>query len=107
MDIAPSLATHLKIPLATDAIGMGMEGESFSITRQLYGGKVNAKVSFTKPGPYIVTVRSGAFPVSEWTPLTGEMIPFSSSLTGEALTNVFYSTWSQQSGKWISPRQIS
>jgi electron transfer flavoprotein alpha subunit len=89
MDIAPSLATHLKMPLATDSIGMDMEGENLSITRQLYGGKVNAKVSFTKPGPYMITVRSGAFPISEKTPLTGEIIPYPSHLTGEGLAKRF------------------
>jgi electron transfer flavoprotein alpha subunit len=89
MDIAPSLATHLKIPLATDSIGMDMDGEGLSITRQLYGGKVNAKVSFTKPGPYVITVRSGAFPVLERTPLTGEMVPFPSHLTEEVLAKRF------------------
>jgi electron transfer flavoprotein alpha subunit len=89
MDIAPSLATHLKIPLATDSIGMDMDGEGLSITRQLYGGKVNANVSFTKPGPYMITVRAGAFPVSERTPLAGEMVPLPSHLTEEVLTKRF------------------
>jgi electron transfer flavoprotein alpha subunit len=89
MDIAPSLATHLKIPLATDSIGIDMEGEGLSITRQIYGGKINAKVSFSKPGPYMITVRSGAFPLSEKGTLPGEMILFSSPLTGEVLAKRF------------------
>src|SRR5512135_2117955 len=65
MDFAPSLAARLKMPLATDCIGIDAAGEAFSLTRQLYGGKVNAAVSFLKKGPYMVTVRAGAFPVVE------------------------------------------
>src|SRR4030042_3191313 len=48
MDFAPSLAAHLTMPLATDFIGMDPAAEAFSLTRQLFGGKVNAMVSFLK-----------------------------------------------------------
>ena len=89
MDLAPGLATHLKIPLATDCIGIDLEGETLSLTRQLYGGKVNAAVSFLKTGPYIVTVRSGAFPVLEKGPLAGEIVPLPSPLTDEGLAKRF------------------
>jgi electron transfer flavoprotein alpha subunit len=89
MDFAPSLAAHLKMPLATDSIGIDMEGETCSLTRQLYGGKVNAAVSFLKKGPYMVTVRSGTFPVMEKPPLPGEIVPLPSSLTDEGLARRF------------------
>lgn len=89
MDYAPSLAAHLKIPLATDCIGIDLSGEAFSLTRQLYGGKVNATVSFSKNGPYMVTVRSGAFPVMEKESLSGEVIPYPSPLSDEVLTRRF------------------
>ena len=89
MDFAPSLAAHLKMPLATDCIGIDLKGETFSLTRQLYGGKVNAVVSFIKKGPYMATVRSGAFPVFEKDPLAGEIVPLPSPLTGEGLAKRF------------------
>ena len=89
MDLAPALATRLKLPLATDCIGMDMEAGSLSIIRQLYGGKVNAKVSFTKQGPYMITVRSGAFPLSEKNSLQGEIVPIPSALTDEGLAKRF------------------
>ena len=89
MDIAPSLATYLKMPLATDCIGIDPAGETFSLTRQLYGGKVNATVSFLKKGPYMVTVRTGAFPVVEKSALPGEMVKFPSPLTDEGLAKRF------------------
>lgn len=89
MDFAPSLAVHLKMPLATDCIGIDADGETFSLTRQLYGGKVNASVSFLKKGPYMVTVRSGAFPVLEKDALPGEIVKVPSPLTDEGLARRF------------------
>ncbi len=89
MDLAPSLAARLKMPLATDCIGIDVAGETFSLIRQLYGGKVNAAVSFLKKGPYMVTVRSGAFPVLEKEVLTGELVKFPSPLTDEGMAKRF------------------
>ena len=89
MDFAPSLAAHLKMPLATDCIGIDLQGETFSLTRQVYGGKINAAVSFVKKGPYMVTVRSGAFSVLEKPPLAGEIVTLPSPLTDEGLARRF------------------
>ncbi len=89
MDFAPSLAAHLKMPLATDCMGIDWKGETFSLTRQLYGGKVNAEVSFLKKEPYIITVRSGAFAVSEKDPFPGEIVSLPSPLTDEGLARRF------------------
>jgi len=89
MDFAPSLAAHLKMPLATDCIGIDLQGETFSLTRQVYGGKINAAVSFVKKGPYLVTVRSGAFSVLEKPPLAGEIVTLPSPLTDEGLARRF------------------
>jgi electron transfer flavoprotein alpha subunit len=89
MDFAPSLAAHLKMPLATDCIGIDLQGETFSLTRQVYGGKINAAVSFVKMSPYMVTVRSGAFSVLEKPPLAGEIVTLPSPLTDEGLARRF------------------
>ena len=89
MDLAPGMAVHLKMPLATDCIGIDVKEEAFSLTRQIYGGKVNAEVSFLRKGPYMVTVRSGAFPVLEKDPLAGEIVPLPSPLTDEGLAKRF------------------
>lgn len=90
MDFAPSLAAHLKIPLATDCIGIDAKDEAFTITRQIYGGKINAVLSFLKKGPsYMATVRAGAFPVVEREPLSGEILCLPSPLTEEALARRF------------------
>jgi electron transfer flavoprotein alpha subunit len=89
MDYAPRLAASLKMPLATDCIGIEAKDESVSLVRQLYGGKVNAEVSFTKKGPFMVTVRPGAFPVVEKEPLAGEIVSIPSPLTDEGLARRF------------------
>jgi electron transfer flavoprotein alpha subunit len=89
MDFAPSLAAHLKMPLATDCIGIDVKEETLSLTRQLYGGKVNATASFLKKGPYMVTVRQGAFPVVEKDSPAGELISLPSKLTEEGLAKRF------------------
>jgi electron transfer flavoprotein alpha subunit len=89
MDLAPALGAHLKMPLATDCIGMEIKDETYLLTRQLYGGKVNAEVSFLRKGPSMVTLRSGAFPVLEKDPLAGEIVPLPSPLTDEGLAKRF------------------
>jgi electron transfer flavoprotein alpha subunit len=89
MDFAPSLAAHLKMPLATDCIGIEVEGETCSVTRQLYGGKINASVSFVKQGPYVASLRPGAFPVLEKNPLAGEIVSHPSPLADEGLARRF------------------
>jgi len=89
MDFAPSLAARLKMALATDCIGVDLQGETLSLTRQLYAGKVNGTVSFLKKDPYMVTVRSGSFPVLERDPLPGEVVSIPSPLTEEGLAKRF------------------
>lgn len=90
MDFAPSLAAHLRIPLATDCIGIEAKEDTFAITRQIYGGKINAAVSFLKKGPtYMATVRAGAFPVVDKGPLSGEIISIPSPLTDDGLARRF------------------
>lgn len=89
MDFAPALAIRLGWPLATDCIGIEPKDESFSLIRQVYGGKLNAEVSFVRNGPYLVTLRSGAFAVEEREPLSGEIISIPSFLSDEALARRF------------------
>jgi electron transfer flavoprotein alpha subunit len=89
MDLAPALATQLQIPLATDCIGMDVDGEKTALTRQMYGGKVNAQVSFLKQGPYLVTLRAGTFPVEDKPALSTEVVSLPSPLTDEGLAKRF------------------
>jgi len=80
VDLAPSLATELNVPLATDCIDLDFEGERLVVVRQVYGGKVNVKASLCTSGTYIVTLRPATFEAQQVEPLGGEIIEVPSSL---------------------------
>jgi len=83
MDLAPSLATQLDLPLATDCVGLEFEDGNLFAVREMYGGKVSARVTFRPADTYMVTVRQAAFPFEEGELLNGEIITVDSPLTGE------------------------
>ena len=61
LDLAPSLATVTGLPLATDCIGLELENNILSAERQMFGGKVNARISLNAGSGYIATIQQGAF----------------------------------------------
>lgn len=67
MDLAPSLATSLKIPIATDCIDITLENDEVKATRQVYTGKVNVEVALKKAENYILTVRPASFKIQDYT----------------------------------------
>ncbi|MEM3696685.1 MAG: electron transfer flavoprotein subunit alpha/FixB family protein [Candidatus Bathyarchaeia archaeon] len=90
IELAPRLAAALNIPLATDCIDLTWEGDTLSVTRQMYGGKVNVKATMRKAESYMVTVRQAAFTAQKpATPLNGEIIEKPSPLTEEVITKRF------------------
>ena len=50
------------VSLTTDCIDLHLEDGVLKATRQMYGGKVNAEISFPNAQNYMVTVRPGSFP---------------------------------------------
>jgi electron transfer flavoprotein alpha subunit len=84
VDLAPRLATALNFPLATDIIDLAFEGETFTVTRQMYGGKVNVKASARKSETYLATVRQAAFTAQKPPqPANGQIAETPSPLTEE------------------------
>lgn len=83
VDLAPSLAVSLDTPLATDCIDLEFEGETLTVIRQMYGGKVNVKAVLRKAESYIVTVRQATFPVEKEAPMNGEIVEVPSPLSEE------------------------
>jgi len=81
IDLAPSLATELNMPLATDCIDLNFEGEKLVVLRQVYGGKVNVKASLSKSESYIITLRPATFEAKEIEPIGGETVEIASPLT--------------------------
>jgi len=80
VDLAPSLAAALNQPIATDCIDLDLEDEKLSVTRQMYGGKVNVKATVRKSESYIVTIRQAAF-AAEKPAMNGETVQKPSPLT--------------------------
>jgi electron transfer flavoprotein alpha subunit len=82
IDLAPRLATELNLPLATDLIDLTFENDTFTITRQVYGGKVNAKATARKAETYLATIRQATFPPQKPpAPMNGQIIETPSPLT--------------------------
>ncbi|UCD95921.1 MAG: electron transfer flavoprotein subunit alpha/FixB family protein [Candidatus Bathyarchaeota archaeon] len=65
VELAPRLAVSLKLPLATDCVDLRLENQQLTVTRQVFGGKVNVDAIFNKADGYIATVRQAAFPKEE------------------------------------------
>jgi electron transfer flavoprotein alpha subunit len=61
-DLAPSLAVALDYPLTTDCYYLEMEEGSLVACRQMYGGKVNARIRFGDAPNILCTIRAGSFP---------------------------------------------
>lgn len=83
VDLAPSLATALDVPLATDCIDIEFGNETLVVTRQMYGGKVNVKATVRKSESYIVTVRPATFEAEKKSAKNGDIIEIQSPLSEE------------------------
>jgi electron transfer flavoprotein alpha subunit len=84
IDLAPRLAAALTLPLATDCIDLSFENEAFTVTRQMFGGKVNVKAIARKAETYIATIRQAAFTAAKpATPANGQIVETPSSLMEE------------------------
>jgi len=90
IELAPQLAAALNTPLATDIIDLGFEGDTLTVTRQMYGGKVNVKATMLKAETYMATVRQATFtPRKPAPPANGQITEQASPLTEETLTKRF------------------
>lgn len=89
VDLAPSLAVSMNMPLATDCIELQYEGGVLTVTRQMYGGKVNVNAILRKAEGYIVTVRQATFPAEKGTTANGEIVEVPSPLVQEEIRKRF------------------
>jgi electron transfer flavoprotein alpha subunit len=84
IELAPRLAAALSVPLATDCIDIALEGDTLSVTRQMYGGKVNVKATARKAETYMATIRQATFaPRKPEPPANGQITEIPSPLTEE------------------------
>jgi electron transfer flavoprotein alpha subunit len=90
VDLAPRLATALNMPLATDCIDLAFENGGLSVTRQMFGGKVNVKAVVRKAETYLATIRQATFaPQKPSPPANGQIIDTPSPLTEEIVEKRF------------------
>jgi electron transfer flavoprotein alpha subunit len=90
IDLAPRLAAALNMPLATDLIELDFEGDIFAVTRQVYGGKVNAKATARKAETYLATIRQATFQPRKPEPVAnGQLIETPSPLTEDIIEKRF------------------
>ncbi|MBW1659611.1 MAG: electron transfer flavoprotein subunit alpha/FixB family protein [Deltaproteobacteria bacterium] len=88
MDFAPAIAAKWKIPFTTDVVDIEASEELHAI-RQMYSGKVNAKVSL-KPGEKMLcTVRAGAFPAEDIPTVSGELQEITGAIEGDFSARTF------------------
>jgi electron transfer flavoprotein alpha subunit len=84
VELAPRLATALNVPLAADCVDLSFENDVLTVTRQMYGGKVNVKATLRKAETYITTIRQATFPPQKpATPPNGQITEIPSPLTEE------------------------
>jgi electron transfer flavoprotein alpha subunit len=80
MDLAPALAVKTGFPLATDCVDILIESRKVKVVRQIYGGKIFARMCFRDAPAYLVTVRGGAFPAADAGGYLAEIIHANTSL---------------------------
>jgi len=61
MDLAPSMAARLSLPLATDCVEINLAERRLDVLRQIYGGKINARLTMKPSDQYLITLRPGSF----------------------------------------------
>jgi len=74
MDFAPSLSVRTGYPLATDCVDILVENGRPKAVRQIYTGKIFSRVGFKESEGYLITVRSGAFPIDKAGEHKGEVV---------------------------------
>lgn len=74
LDYAPALSIRTGLPLATDCVDIQLEGSRPKLSRQIYSGKLFAKVGCRDAESYLITVRPSAFQPEESTPVQAEVV---------------------------------
>ena len=64
LDYGPAVSERLDRPVVTDAVALDVDDETLVANRRMYGSKIETVVE-VGDGPFVVTVRAGAFPPAE------------------------------------------
>jgi electron transfer flavoprotein alpha subunit len=74
MDLAPALAVKAGCPLVTDCVDIQLDSGKPKVIRQVYSGKIFARLAFREAPAYLITVRVGAFPAGKGGDYQAEII---------------------------------
>lgn len=59
MDLGPRLAVTVDSPYLPDCLDLELEREALIVTRELFGGKISAKIKAASSESYVLTIRPG------------------------------------------------
>jgi electron transfer flavoprotein alpha subunit len=82
MDLCPSLATELESPFTTDCLEIELADGGVRAVRQMFDGKLDARVKLREGASYFLTVRSGCFSAED-AGLTAEIAEMASPVAAE------------------------
>jgi electron transfer flavoprotein alpha subunit len=82
MELCPALGTRLNIPFTTDCLNVEIADGKPKVVRQMYDGKLDARVTFGESPSYILSIRAGSFPAEE-SSLGAEVVSTELSAVGE------------------------
>ena len=64
-DLAPTVAARLGVGAIPDAVGLTLDGETFSVRRPVYSGKAVATVTTAGNTPQVISLRPNVFAAEE------------------------------------------
>jgi len=64
-DLAPAVAARLGVGAIPDAVGLALDGETFSVRRPVYSGKADATVTTAGNSPQVISLRPNVFAAEE------------------------------------------
>lgn len=86
-DLFPRLAARLNVPIVSDVVGIGFDGDRLKVKKPLYGGKVISWLSFKDGVSPLVTFRPNSFSVEKLS-IHGEIIEERIEITKDPKFNV-------------------
>ena len=84
-DFAPKLATRFASLLVSDVIRWASQDGEVTFVRQLFQGKLNADVRFTRPGPHFISLQAGCFRADHAVPGEAAVESFAPALDAAAI----------------------
>ena len=86
-DYAPKLATRFNTVLVSDVVAAAANGETIVLTRQLFGGKLNAELE-PASRPIFISIQAGAFRAAQSTGKSAPIRNFAVTLSHDQIRTI-------------------